>query len=72
MRVPKCSIGKRHTWKPFGGIKENPGYEGIGGSAICHTEKCPKCEMIRQRVFGDVNINGNRNCGFTYGFHLVD
>ena len=63
--TPKCTQ-TRHSWKPNGGCKENPGYMGIGGAAICYSEICKYCEMIRQKVFGDVNRYGNRNHGFRY------
>lgn len=55
---------KRHTWKDFGGIKENPGIMGIGGAAIRHSQICKKCNVTRSRVFGDVNQCGNRNHGW--------
>lgn len=55
----------RHSWKPHGGVKENPGYYGIGGAAICYTERCD-CGVQRQKVFGDVNESGNRNHGWRY------
>ena len=62
------STCKRHKWKDFGGIKENPGIMGIGGAAICHSQKCEKCDTVRQRVFGDVNKCGNRN----HGWKIID
>lgn len=65
MKTPKCT-NSRHSWKPVGGCKENPGYWGIGGSAIAYGEKCRHCGMERSRVFGDVNKCGNRNHGWRY------
>jgi hypothetical protein len=66
MKVPKCDAGGRHSWKPVGGCKENPGYWGIGGSAVVYTEQCRHCGMSRTKVFGDINRYGNRNHGFRY------
>lgn len=66
MKTPTCSVAKRHSWKPVGGCRENPGYMGIGGTAICYSETCVHCHVNRSKVFGDININGNRNCGFRY------
>lgn len=65
MTRPNCTK-TRHRWYPVGGVKENPGYMGIGGAAICYTERCQHCRVQRQRVFGDVNQNGNRNHGWRY------
>jgi hypothetical protein len=66
MNIPKCDSATRHRWKPVGGVKENPGYFGIGGAAIRYTEQCNHCGMERSKVFGDVNQSGNRNHGFRY------
>jgi hypothetical protein len=65
MKVPKCDK-TRHAWRPKGGCKENPGYWGIGGSAVVYTEQCRHCGMSRTKVFGDINRYGNRNHGFRY------
>jgi len=54
----------RHSWKDFGGLKENPGYYGIGGTAIRHTQQCRHCGIFRDEIFGDVNTCGNRNRGW--------
>jgi hypothetical protein len=66
MAIPKCTESNRHRWKPIGGLKENPGYYGIGGAAIQYTESCIHCNMDRSKIFGDVNQHGNRNRGFRY------
>lgn len=63
--MPKCSKS-RHRWQPVGGVKENPGYMGIGGAAISYTERCRHCGCERNKVFGDVNQSGNRNHGWRY------
>ncbi len=57
----KC---KRHKWQNIGGCRENPGIMGIGGAAIRHTQQCTECQRTRSRVFGDVNVCGNRNHGW--------
>jgi hypothetical protein len=54
---------KRHKWTRKGGCKENPGVWGIGGAAISITETCERCNMVRDKVTGDVEKNGNRNHG---------
>jgi len=54
---------KRHKWVREGGCRENPGFWGIGGSAIQINEVCPKCGATRNRVFGDVD-RPSRNHGW--------
>ena len=63
-KTPPCESGKRHRWKPCGGLAENPGIMGIGGTAIQETLRCARCEMLKTRIFGDINEYGNRNHGW--------
>lgn len=63
---PTCHPNGHHRWGRIGGCQENPGFVGIGGSAIRETQRCSRCGMTRRRVFGDVNACGNRNHGWRY------
>lgn len=63
--MPMC-FGDNHKWTPAGGCKENPGYYGVGGSAIMYSEVCEHCKTERSRIFGDKSASGNRNRGWRY------
>lgn len=63
--MPKCTHDN-HKWVAAGGVKENPGYMGIGGTAIMYAEVCDYCKTERSRIFGDVSPSGNRNRGWKY------
>lgn len=57
----------RHSWVATfaveGGLRENPGVWGIGGSAIALREHCAKCGLKRRRIIGDVD-RPSRNTGW--------
>lgn len=56
---PPCSHIWGHNW-----VSEEA--QGLGGSAVCDTENCSRCNLSRCRVFGDVNTCGNKNHGWQY------
>jgi hypothetical protein len=64
-KTPNCTK-PRHSFKPYGGLKENPGYFSIGGTALKVVERCSYCGCERSKVIGDRNACGNRNHGWRY------
>ncbi len=65
MKTPTCT-SKRHSWQPIGGCRENPGYVGLGGTALSYTERCRHCGLQRRRVVGDLNPSGTLNHRWRY------
>jgi len=65
MAKPKCiPVRTRHSWKRFGGVKENPGVWGYGGG-IKIVEHCPHCHTERVTTTWDMTRN-RRNTKVSY------